>query len=86
MLKYLFSNKAVSGVNTELVVLITPYILEDDQLAGDVKQVDEINKTWLEFEDQRQIIDQAMDELKRVEDSHTEAAQPNDANGIEDQS
>lgn len=85
-LKFLFSNKAVSSINTELVVLITPYILEDDQLAGDAQQTDAINKTWLELEDQRQVIDQAMDELKRVEDSHGEAALPDDADRNKNQS
>ena len=65
----LFSNKAISTVNTELVVLITPYILDNEDIALDIGKSGHVNKVEQDLEVQPRKIDKVMGGVKRFEDS-----------------
>ena len=69
VLGMLFSNRAQSSVNTELVVLITPYIVDNDQVrldAGKKARVDEVAEV---LEEQPRDISRTMDKLDYFEDT-----------------
>ena len=69
MLGLLFSNRAQSSVNTELIVLITPYIVDDDLVrldAGKQARVEEVAET---LEEQPRDISRTMDKLDYFEDT-----------------
>jgi type II secretory pathway component GspD/PulD (secretin) len=65
----LFSNRAISSINTELVVLITPYILDNEMLALDIGKSAYVEEIAGELETQPIKIDEGMDGVKRFEDS-----------------
>jgi type II secretory pathway component GspD/PulD (secretin) len=65
----LFSNKAINSINTELVVLITPYIIEHENMALDIGKSAYVEKIEGELETQPLKIDAKMDKVKRLEDS-----------------
>ena len=68
-LGWMFSNRAISSINTELVVLITPYILDNESLALDIGKSAYVEEIAGELEMQPIKIDEKMDDLKRFEDS-----------------
>jgi type II secretory pathway component GspD/PulD (secretin) len=65
----LFSNKAINSINTELVVLITPYIIEHENMALDIGKSAYVERIEGELETQPLKIDAKMDKVKRLEDS-----------------
>ena len=68
-LGWMFSNRAISSINTELVVLITPYILDNESLALDIGKSAYVDEIAGELETQPIKIDEKMNSLKRFEDS-----------------
>jgi type II secretory pathway component GspD/PulD (secretin) len=74
----LFSNKAIGSVNTELVVLITPYILDDGDMSLDIGKSGHVNKVQRELEEQPQKIDKVMDGVRRFEDTLDDLRGKND--------
>jgi type II secretory pathway component GspD/PulD (secretin) len=77
----LFSNKAIGSVNTELVVLITPYILDDENMALDIGKSGHVNKVQRELEEQPRKIDKTMDGVRRFEDTLDDMRGKNDTAG-----
>ena len=65
----LFSNRSLSSVNTELVVLITPYIVDNDQVRLDDGKVTRVEQVAAELEEQPRDIKQALDKLDYFEDT-----------------
>ena len=65
----LFSNKAINSINTELVVLITPYIMDKEEMALDIGKSPYVEKIAGELETQPIKIDKKMDGVRRFEDS-----------------
>jgi type II secretory pathway component GspD/PulD (secretin) len=57
----LFSNRAVNTVNTELVVLITPYIIDQTRMAVDLGKSAQVDKVAKELDVQSDRINQVMD-------------------------
>ena len=69
VLGLLFSNRAQSSVNTELIVLITPYIVDDDLVrldAGKRARVEEVAEI---LEEQPRDISRTLDKLDYFEDT-----------------
>ena len=69
VLGMLFSNRAQSSVNTELIVLITPYIVDDDLVrldAGKRARVEEVAEI---LEEQPRDISRTLDKLDYFEDT-----------------
>jgi type II secretory pathway component GspD/PulD (secretin) len=69
VLGMLFSNRAQSSVNTELIVLITPYIVDDDLVrldAGKQARVEEVAEI---LEEQPRDISRTLDKLDYFEDT-----------------
>jgi len=64
----LFSNKAISSVNTELIVLITPYILDNGRVAIDAGKRVVVDAMAERLEVQPQKIDRNMEKVERFED------------------
>lgn len=77
----LFSNRAIGSVNTELVVLITPYILDDENMALDIGKSGHVNKVQRELEEQPRKIDKTMDGVRRFEDTLDDMRGKNDTAG-----
>ena len=77
----LFSNKAISSINTELVVLITPYIMDNEQLELDIGKSAYVEKIERELETQPLKIDENMDSMRRFEDSLEDISVESDAAG-----
>ncbi|MBT8117978.1 MAG: hypothetical protein KJO66_09105 [Gammaproteobacteria bacterium] len=65
----LFSNRSLSSVNTELVVLITPYIVDNDKVRLDDGKVTRVEQVAAELEEQPRDIEQALDKLDYFEDT-----------------
>ncbi|MGB5177116.1 MAG: secretin N-terminal domain-containing protein [Gammaproteobacteria bacterium] len=65
----LFSNKSLSTVNTELVVLITPYILDHGRLAMDNGESGKVRRVSEELAVQPRKIDSTLSKMKRFEDT-----------------
>jgi len=65
----LFSNRAISTINTELVVLITPYIMDDGRMPLDTGKSAYVEKVEQDLETQPRKIDEIMEGTKRFEDS-----------------
>jgi type II secretory pathway component GspD/PulD (secretin) len=64
----LFSNRSLSSVNTELVVLITPYIVDNDMVRLDGGKVERVNQVAAELEEQPRDIEENLDKLDYFED------------------
>jgi len=64
----LFSNRSLSSVNTELVVLITPYIVDNDKVRLDGGKVERVNQVAAELEEQPRDIAENLDKLDYFED------------------
>jgi type II secretory pathway component GspD/PulD (secretin) len=64
----LFSNKGISSINTELVVLITPHILEHGMIAMDAGKGGMVSEVGENLEVQPKKIDRTMSKVKRFED------------------
>jgi type II secretory pathway component GspD/PulD (secretin) len=64
----LFSNRSLSSVNTELVVLITPYIVDNDKVRLDGGKVERVNQVAAELEEQPRDIEENLDKLDYFED------------------
>ena len=75
----LFSNKAISSINTELVVLITPYIMDNEEMALDIGKSPYVEKIAGELETQPIKIDKKMDGVRRFEDSLDDISMENNA-------
>jgi type II secretory pathway component GspD/PulD (secretin) len=75
----LFSNRAISTVNTELVVLITPYIMDNGRMPLDTGKSAYVEKVEQDLETQPRKIDEIMEGTKRFEDSLKDLTGSNDA-------
>jgi len=64
----LFSNRSISSVNTELIVLITPYIIDNDKVRLDGNKLERVNQVGKELEEQPRDIEAALDQLDYFED------------------
>jgi type II secretory pathway component GspD/PulD (secretin) len=64
----LFSNRALSSINTELVVLITPYIIDHDKVAMDQGQRQRVNGVAQDLEVQPTKIDRNLEKMDYFED------------------
>ena len=64
----LFSNKAISSINTELVVLITPHILDDGRVSMDAGKGSMVSEVAENLEVQPRKIERTMSKVKRFED------------------
>ena len=64
----LFSNRSISSINTELVVLITPYIVDNDKVPLDHGQTSHVEQIAEILEEQPSDIDTALDKLDYFED------------------
>ena len=64
----LFSNRAINSVNTELVILITPYIIEQTRMALDDGKGAKVSKVADELEVQSERINRVMDKMGYTED------------------
>lgn len=64
----LFSNKSLSSVNTELVVLITPHILDQGRVTMDAGKSGMVNAVTENLEVQPRKIERTMSKMKRFED------------------
>jgi len=64
----LFSNRAISSVNTELVVLITPYIIDNDKVAIDQGMRQRVNSIAQDLEVQPVKINRNLEKLDYFED------------------
>jgi len=69
VLGMLFSNRAQSSVNTELVVLITPYIVDNDQVRLDAGKKTRVDQVAEVLEEQPRDISRTMDKLDYFEDT-----------------
>ena len=69
----LFSNKAINSVNTELVVLITPYIIDQEGMTPDLGNLARIEKISEHLEIQKNKIGEHMNGVKRFEDTLAES-------------
>ena len=67
-LSLLFSNKGLSSINTELVVLITPHILDNGRLAMDLDKSAMVSEVEADLGVQPIKIEQTMKKVKRFED------------------
>ena len=65
----LFSNRAMSSVNTELVVLITPHIVDNDKIRLDAGKVPQIEQVAEVLEEQPRDINNMLDKLDYFEDT-----------------
>jgi type II secretory pathway component GspD/PulD (secretin) len=61
-LKLLFSNRAVNTVNTELVVLITPYIINHTRMALDLGKAAQFDQVADKLDVQSDRVNRIMDE------------------------
>ncbi len=64
LLKSLFSNRSTNSVNTELVVLISPYIIDQTTMAVDDAAVEHVEKARTELEQRPEKLDKEMDKVK----------------------
>lgn len=64
LLKSLFSNRAVSSVNTELVVLISPYIIDQTMSAVDANAVEQVERARVELERPPEAVDTEMEKVE----------------------
>jgi type II secretory pathway component GspD/PulD (secretin) len=60
LLKSLFSNSSVNSVNTELIVLITPYIIDQTTMEVDNAAVEQVEKARVELEEPPDDVDEEM--------------------------
>jgi type II secretory pathway component GspD/PulD (secretin) len=65
----LFSNRAISSVNTELVVLITPHIVDNDKVPLDGGKLERVVQVAAELEEQPVDIKNSLDKLDYFEDA-----------------
>jgi type II secretory pathway component GspD/PulD (secretin) len=68
VLGMLFSNRSLSSVNTELVVLITPYIVDNDKVPLDGGKVEQVEGIAEVLEEQPRDINRELDKLDYFED------------------
>lgn len=64
----LFSNRALSTVNTELVVLITPYIVDDNRIPLDNGKSSQVRDTARDLEVQPRRIEKILGEMEYFEE------------------
>ncbi len=64
----LFSNRAMNSINTELVVLITPYIIDNDKLAMDHGQRQRVNGVAHDLEVQPTKTNRLLEKMEYFED------------------
>jgi len=65
----LFSNKLITGQNTELVVLVTPYLIDNDKVPLDNGDAGRVDKVAAQLEEQPRDIDRVLDKMHYFEDS-----------------
>ncbi|MEZ5542655.1 MAG: hypothetical protein R3F42_11495 [Pseudomonadota bacterium] len=70
----LFSNKLITSQNTELVVLVTPYLIDNDKVPLDGGNAARVETLTNQLEEQPRRIERAMDRLEYFEDSLGTAA------------
>jgi type II secretory pathway component GspD/PulD (secretin) len=70
----LFSNRSISTFNTELVVLITPYIIENTRMALDDGKDVQISKLKDELDIQSERVNSIMDKAGYTEDHLPESS------------
>ena len=64
----LFSNRSIGSVNTELVVLITPYIIDDQEVALDAGKSGQVAAVADDLEKQPRNIEKILGEMEYFED------------------
>ena len=64
----LFSNRAISTFNTELVVLITPYIIDQSKMALDDGKAEKVSRFKDEMDVQSERVNKIMDKAGYTED------------------
>ena len=64
----LFSNKSINSINTELVVLITPHILDDGRMAMDGGKREMVDRAAEDLEVAPVKIEKTLSKIKRFED------------------
>ncbi len=64
----LFSNKGIKSINTELVVLITPHILDNGRIAIDSGKGAMVNEVSDDLDERPIKIEKTMSKMKRFED------------------
>ena len=65
----LFSNKALSTVNTELIVLITPYIVDDDKVLLDHGKSQQVSNVAKELDVQPKRIEKILGEMEYFDEA-----------------
>jgi type II secretory pathway component GspD/PulD (secretin) len=71
-----FSNRAINSVNTELVVLVTPYIIDEQVRQFDVRQATRVKGVQEELERQPIAIDKAMGQVEYFGESIKSKPEP----------
>lgn len=64
----LFSNRALSTVNTELVVLITPYIVDDNKVPLDHRKSPQVENTARDLEVQPRRIEKILGDMEYLDE------------------
>ena len=75
----LFSNRAINSVNTELVVMITPYIIDHDKVAIDQGQSQRVNSIARDLEVQPAKINRHLEKLDYFEDLVDQSAEKSES-------
>ena len=75
-----FSNRAINSVNTELVVLVTPYIVDDQIREFDGRQAARVDAVQKELDEQPANIDKVMGEIEYMGDALKGGAEASKAN------
>jgi type II secretory pathway component GspD/PulD (secretin) len=65
----LFSNKLITSQNTELVVLVTPYLIDNDQVPLDGGSAARMEELAQQLEEQPRDIDRVMEKRDYFEDT-----------------
>ena len=74
-----FSNRAINSVNTELVVLVTPYIVDEQIREFDGRQSARVNAVQRELDEQPAKIDEVMGEMEYMSEALTSDAEASKA-------
>lgn len=74
----LFSNRAINTFNTELLVLITPYIIDQTRMALDDGKAAEVSKVEGELDVQSDRVNRIMDKTGYTEDHISNLSGPDD--------
>jgi type II secretory pathway component GspD/PulD (secretin) len=75
-----FSNRAINSVNTELVVLVTPYIIDEQIRQFDGRQAARVNAVQEELEEQPAKIDKVMGQVEYIGEGIKSDAEASNSN------